>query len=157
VTPAINAAKKAKVAFEVLEYEHDPAAESYGEEAAEVLGLKPDQVFKTLLVSLTGHKSTLAVAVLPVSHKLSLKAIAKAVGAKKAEMADPKVAEKTTGYVVGGISPIGQKKALPTVIDASAENFERIHVSAGRRGLEIALSAQDLAKLTRAVFQTITA
>jgi len=110
MTPAINAAKKAKLSFNVHEYQHDPNAESYGEEAAQALGLDPQQVFKTLLVSLTGHKSPLGVAVLPVSHMLSLKAIAKALGAKKAEMADPKVAERTTGYVVGGISPIGQKK-----------------------------------------------
>ncbi|MCA6064295.1 Cys-tRNA(Pro) deacylase [Thalassolituus marinus] len=157
MTPAINAAKKAKVVFQVLEYSHDPAAESYGEEAAELLGLNPDEVFKTLLVSLSGHKSPLAVAVLPVSHKLSLKAIAKAVGAKKAEMADPKVAERTTGYIVGGISPLGQKKALPTVVDASAEGLTRIHVSAGRRGLEIALAPNDLLSLTRGSFAAITA
>lgn len=157
MTPAINAAKKAKVAHEVLEYQHDPTAESYGEEAAQALGLNPAQVFKTLLVSLSGHKSTLAVAVLPVTHKLSLKAIAKAVGAKKAEMADPKLAERTTGYIVGGISPIGQKKALPTVIDDSARSLERMHVSAGRRGLEIALAPADLATLTRAVFAPLTA
>lgn len=157
MTPAINTAKKAKIPYQVLEYQHDPAAESYGGEAAAVLGLDPAQVFKTLLVSLSGHKSPLAVAILPVSHKLSLKAIAKAVGAKKAEMADPHLAEKTTGYVVGGISPLGQKKALPTVIDASAEALPLMHVSAGRRGLEIALSPQDLARLTRAVFNPITA
>lgn len=157
MTPAINAAKKAKVVFQVLEYSHDPAAESYGEEAAELLGLNPDEVFKTLLVSLSGHKSPLAVAVLPVSHKLSLKAIAKAVGAKKAEMADPKVAERTTGYILGGISPLGQKKALPTVVDASAEGLTRIHVSAGRRGLEIALAPNDLLSLTRGSFAAITA
>jgi Cys-tRNA(Pro)/Cys-tRNA(Cys) deacylase len=157
VTPAINAAKKANVEFQVLEYSHDPAAESYGEEAAELLGLNPDEVFKTLLVSLSGHKSSLAVAVLPVSHKLSLKAIAKALGAKKAEMADPKVAERTTGYIVGGISPLGQKKALPTVVDASAEGLMRIHVSAGRRGLEIALAPQDLVSLTRGSFAPIIA
>ncbi len=157
MTPAINAAKKANVEFQVLEYSHDPAAESYGEEAAELLGLNPDEVFKTLLVSLSGHKSSLAVAVLPVSHKLSLKAIAKALGAKKAEMADPKVAERTTGYIVGGISPLGQKKALPTVVDASAEGLMRIHVSAGRRGLEIALAPQDLVSLTRGSFAPIIA
>jgi len=97
MTPAINCAKKAGITFNVHEYQHDPAAESYGEEAAEALGLDPSLVFKTLLVSLTGHKSTLAVAVLPVTHMLSLKAIAKALGAKKAEMADPKLAERTTG------------------------------------------------------------
>ncbi|MAD47220.1 MAG: Cys-tRNA(Pro) deacylase [Oceanospirillaceae bacterium] len=157
MTPAINAAKKAKIAYDVLEYEHNPEAASYGGEAAQALGLNPDQVFKTLLVSLSGHKSTLAVAVLPVSHQLSLKAIAKAVGAKKAEMADPHLAEKTTGYVVGGISPLGQKKALPTVIDASATGLDKIHVSAGRRGLEIALAPQDLATLTRADFYPLMA
>ncbi|MCA6060081.1 MULTISPECIES: Cys-tRNA(Pro) deacylase [unclassified Thalassolituus] len=156
MTPAINCAKKAGITFNVHEYQHDPAAESYGEEAAEALGLDPSLVFKTLLVSLTGHKSTLAVAVLPVTHMLSLKAIAKALGAKKAEMADPKLAERTTGYIVGGISPIGQKKALPTVIDSSAEALTALNVSAGRRGLEIELAPEDLAKLTRAVFAPIT-
>ena len=157
MTPAINAAKKAKLSFNVHEYQHDPNAESYGDEAAQALGLDPQQVFKTLLVSLTGHKSPLGVAVLPVSHMLSLKAIAKALGAKKAEMADPKVAERTTGYVVGGISPIGQKKALPTIIDSSAETQPQINVSAGKRGLEIELAPQDLAQLTRASFANITA
>ncbi|UXD86450.1 Cys-tRNA(Pro) deacylase [Thalassolituus hydrocarboniclasticus] len=156
MTPAINSAKKSGIAFKVHEYQHDPAAESYGEEAAEALGLDPALVFKTLLVSLTGHKSTLAVAVLPVTHMLSLKAIAKALGAKKAEMADPKLAERTTGYIVGGISPIGQKKALPTVIDSSAEALTTLNVSAGRRGLEIELSPADLAKLTRAIFAPVT-
>jgi Cys-tRNA(Pro)/Cys-tRNA(Cys) deacylase len=156
MTPAINCAKKAGITFNVHEYQHDPAAESYGEEAAEALGLDPSLVFKTLLVSLTGHKSTLAVAVLPVTHMLSLKAIAKALGAKKAEMADPKLAERTTGYIVGGISPIGQKKALPTVIDSSAEALSTLNVSAGRRGLEIELAPEDLAKLTRAVFAPVT-
>ena len=152
MTPAITALKRAKVPFEILEYQHDPDAPSYGEEAAEALGLEPAQVFKTLLVALTGHKSSLAVAVVPVTHQLNLKAIARAVGAKKAAMADTAVAEKTTGYIVGGISPIGQKKALPTVIDASAETLENMHVSAGRRGLEVALSPANLASITRARF-----
>ena len=157
MTPAINSAKKAKIAFTVHEYQHDPGSESYGEEAAAALGLDQAQVFKTLLVSLTGHKSQLGVAVIPVSHQLSLKAIAKAFGAKKAEMADPKIAERTTGYIVGGISPIGQKKALPTIIDSSAELQPQINVSAGKRGLEIELSPHDLAKLTRASFADIVA
>jgi len=152
MTPAITALKRAKVPFEILEYQHDPDAPSYGEEAAEALGLEPAQVFKTLLVALTGHKSSLAVAVVPVTHQLNLKAIARAVGAKKAAMADTAVAEKTTGYIVGGISPIGQKKALPTVIDASAETMDKLHVSAGRRGLEVALTPADLASITRARF-----
>ena len=157
MTPAIRLAKKAAIAFTVHEYQHDPATHSYGEEAANALGVNPEQVFKTLLVSLSGHKSTLAVAVLPVSHQLSLKAIAKALGAKKAEMADSKLAEKTTGYIVGGISPLGQKKRLPTVIDQSAESFSTINVSAGKRGLEIELSPTDLAQLTQATFAYLRA
>lgn len=157
MTPAINAARKARITFDVLEYQHDAASESYGEEAASKLGLNTSEVFKTLLVSLTGHKSNLAVAVLPVSHSLSLKAIAKVLGAKKADMADPALAEKTTGYVLGGISPLGQKKSLPTVVDSSAEALDRIHVSAGRRGLEIALKPDDLVTLTRGIFAGITA
>lgn len=156
MTPAINALKKAKIHFDIHEYQHNPDAESYGEEAAAALGLNPDEVFKTLLVSLSGHKSNLAVAVIPVSQRLNLKSIAKALGAKKADMADPKEAERSTGYVVGGISPVGQKKALPTVIDASAEQFARINVSAGRRGLEVSLAAQDLASVTRAIFAPLT-
>ncbi len=155
MTPATVALKRARVAFDILEYEHDPNAASYGEEAADALGLNPERVFKTLLVSLAGHKNPLAVAVVPVTHQLNLKAIARALGAKKATMADVAIAEKTTGYVVGGISPIGQKKALPTVIDSSAEEFDVIHVSAGRRGLEVALSPTDLARLTRAMFAPI--
>lgn len=152
MTPAITALKRAKLPFDILEYQHDPNAPSYGEEAADALGLEPAQVFKTLLVALTGHKSPLAVAVVPVTHQLNLKAIARALGAKKAAMADTGVAEKTTGYIVGGISPIGQKKALPTVIDASAEALDKMHVSAGRRGLEVALAPADLARITRARF-----
>ncbi|OZG72843.1 aminoacyl-tRNA deacylase [Hahella sp. CCB-MM4] len=148
MTPAINAAKKSGVSFRIHEYHHDPKAESYGEEAANLLGLDPRQVFKTLLVSLSGGKHTLAVGVVPVNGMLDLKAMAKAIGAKKAEMADAKIAERATGYVVGGISPIGQKKCLPLVLDKSAEQFETIFVSAGRRGLEIELSPQDLIQLT---------
>lgn len=157
MTPAIRLVKKSAISFKVHEYEHDPASHSYGEEAAKALGLEPEQVFKTLLVSLTGHKGTLAVAVLPVSHQLSLKAIAKALGAKKAEMAEPKLAEKTTGYIVGGISPLGQKKRLPTVIDQSAERFSTINVSAGKRGLELELDPADLAQLTQATFAYLLA
>lgn len=157
MTPAIKLAQKQKIAHTVHEYHHDPRAESYGLEAAEALGIAAEQVFKTLLVSLTGHKSQLAVAIVPVNKQLSLKSIAKALGAKKADMADPKVAEKTTGYVVGGISPLGQKKALPTVLDSSADALATIHVSAGKRGLEIELSPADLLRLTRGTSAAIAA
>ena len=153
MTPAIDQAKKAKITFTIHEYAHDPAAESYGLEAAEKLGLDPARVFKTL-VAAVGPKD-LVVAVLPVSRQLDLKLLAKAVGAKKAAMAEVKLVERTTGYVVGGVSPLGQKKALPTVIDASAQGLATMHVSAGRRGLEIELAPADLAALTRATFSDI--
>jgi Cys-tRNA(Pro)/Cys-tRNA(Cys) deacylase len=153
MTPAINQAKKAKVAFHIHEYAHDPAAESYGLEAAEKLGVDPARVFKTLVTEV-GPKD-LVVAVLPVSRQLDLKLLAKAVGAKKIAMAEVKLVERTTGYVVGGVSPLGQKKRLPTVIDASAEALDTMYVSAGRRGLEIELSPADLAALTGASFADI--
>lgn len=152
MTPAINAAKKKKVTHKIHQYEHDPRAESYGLEAAEALGQDPKQVFKTLLFCLNGEPKNLAVAVLPVEHKLNLKLAAKAAKAKKAEMANPDIAQKTTGYVVGGISPLGQKKALPTFIHNSAEELSTMMVSAGRRGLEIELAPKDLAALTRGQF-----
>ncbi|UPQ88686.1 Cys-tRNA(Pro) deacylase [Vibrio sinaloensis] len=152
MTPAINLAKKKKVAHTIHQYEHDPRAESYGLEAAEVMGQDPATVFKTLLFSLNGEARNLAVAIIPVAHKLNLKLAAKAAKAKKAEMADPEIAQKTTGYVVGGISPLGQKKALPTFIHSSALQNETICVSAGKRGLEIELAPKDLAQLTRAQF-----
>jgi len=150
MTPAINAAKQARVNYTIHEYEHDPAAESYGEEAAEKIGANPAQVFKTLVVSLDGKD--LAVGVVPVTAMLGLKQIAKAAGAKKAVMADKQLVQRTTGYVLGGVSPLGQKKRLKTFIDQSAENFETIFVSAGKRGLEIELAAADLARLTQARF-----
>lgn len=153
MTPAINQARKAKVGHQVHAYQHDPSSDSYGTEAVEKLGLAPEQVFKTLVVSLDGK--TLAVGVVPVAGKLSLKQIAKAAGAKKAAMADPVEVERATGYVLGGVSPLGQKKRLPTFIDESAVQFASIHVSAGRRGLEIELSPEDLRRLTSARFVPI--
>ncbi|HZG02994.1 MAG TPA: Cys-tRNA(Pro) deacylase [Streptomyces sp.] len=147
-TPATVAATRAGVAFTLHSYEHDPAAASYGEEAAEALGVAPERVFKTLVADVDG---ALTVAVVPVSGSLDLKALAAAVGGKRAAMADPAVAERTTGYVRGGISPLGQRKALPTVVDSSAERYGTVCVSAGRRGLEIELAPADLVALTGAV------
>jgi Cys-tRNA(Pro)/Cys-tRNA(Cys) deacylase len=152
MTPAINLAKKKKISFNVHQYEHDPNHQSFGQEAAEALNQDPKRVFKTLLFALNGDPKALAVAIIPVDKKLNLKLAAKAIGAKKAEMADPEIAQKITGYVVGGISPLGQKKLLPTFIHQSALGFESICVSAGKRGLEIELAAQDLATLSRAKF-----
>ncbi|MBD2857730.1 Cys-tRNA(Pro) deacylase [Spongiibacter sp. KMU-158] len=153
MTPGINAAKKAKISYNVHQYEHDAAHSSYGLEAAEKMNVAPERVFKTLVVNLDGKG--MAVGVVPVSSMLNMKAIAKAAGVKKAAMAEAAEVEKSTGYVLGGVSPLGQKKRLPTVIDASAKNFETIFVSAGRRGLEIELSPQDLAALTAASFSDI--
>lgn len=147
MTPAIKAAEKAKITFTVHEYTHDPDADSYGLEAATALGLAEQRVFKTLLVSLQGGNIPLAVAIVPVNAQLDLKALAGAAGAKKATMADPKLAERVTGYVVGGISPLGQKKRLPTFMDTSASDFVTVFVSAGRRGLEIELAPKDLQSL----------
>ncbi|MBG0789747.1 MAG: Cys-tRNA(Pro) deacylase [Desulfovibrionaceae bacterium] len=152
MTPAIQAAKRAKIDFSIHEYEHDPSAESWGLEAAGKLGLDPARVFKTLVVT---AGPDLVVAVLPVAEHLNLKRLARAVGAKKAAMADVKQVERTTGYVVGGVSPLGQKKRLATVIDQSAEGFDTIFVSGGRRGLDIELSPRDLAALTRASFVSV--
>lgn len=155
MTPAIKSAEKAKITFHVHEYVHDPDAASYGLEAATALGLDEWRVFKTLLVSLQGGRAPLAVAIVPVCAQLDLKALAAAAGAKKASMADPKQAERVTGYVVGGISPLGQKKRLPTFIDSSAAEFATVFVSAGRRGLEIELAPQDLQSLCMASLANI--
>lgn len=153
MTPGISVAKKAKVAHRVHEYAHDPASESYGLEAAQKLKVEPTRVFKTLVVSLDNKE--LAVAVVPVSSMLSLKLIAKAAGAKKASMADTLDVERSTGYIIGGVSPLGQKKRLRTIIDSSAKSHSSIFVSAGRRGLEIELSPEDLKALTNATFAHI--
>ncbi|UGY90854.1 Cys-tRNA(Pro) deacylase [Streptomyces gobiensis] len=152
-TPATVAATRAGVAFTVYSYEHDPAAASYGEEAARALGIDPAQVFKTLVAEVDG---ALTVAVVPVSGSLDLKALAAAVGGKRATLADPALAERTTGYVRGGISPIGQRKRLATVIDASAGEHATVCVSAGRRGLEIELAPADLVTLTEAVLARVS-
>ncbi len=154
MTPAINIAKQAKIVFKIHEYIHEASSSSYGAEAAEKLGIPEDQVFKTLVVSL--DNKTLAVGIVPISAKLNLKRIAKAAGAKKAEMADRSAVERSTGYVLGGVSPLGQKKRLKTVIDSSASQYPTIYVSAGRRGLEIELMPEDLANLTNAAFAEIT-
>ncbi|MGW7366320.1 Cys-tRNA(Pro) deacylase [Streptomyces sp. NPDC054841] len=151
-TPATVALTAAGTAFTVHAYEHDPATPSYGEEAAEALGVAPDRVFKTLVADVDGE---LTVAVVPVAGQLDLKALAAAVGGKRAAMADPAAAERTTGYVRGGISPLGQRKRLRTVLDASASAHPTICVSAGRRGLEVELSPSDLAALTGAVLAPI--
>lgn len=153
MTPGINVAKQAKIAHTIHEYSHDPAAESYGLEAAEKMGVSANRVFKTLVVSLDG--ATLAVGVIPVSAMLNMKLIAKAAGAKRAEMAAKAEVERATGYVLGGVSPLGQKKRLKTYIDSSAERFPTIFVSAGRRGLEIELSPHDLRALSHGVFAEI--
>lgn len=142
MTPAIKSLEKAKLKFNVHQYHHDPAAESYGLEAAEKMGVEPTRVFKTLVVQLDGKD--FAVAVLPVCDMLSMKLIAKAAGAKKAAMANKVDVERITGYVLGGVSPLGQKKRLRTFIDSSAEAYPSIYVSAGKRGLEIELSTADL-------------
>ncbi|UZD65887.1 Cys-tRNA(Pro) deacylase [Marinobacter sp. AN1] len=153
MTPAVDLVRKEGIAHTLHEYAHDPKSESYGTEAAEKLGLDPDQVFKTLVAETdTGE---LVVAIVPVSGSLNLKQLAKAARAKKAAMADKQKVQRTTGYVLGGVSPMGQKKALRTVIDESAQAFDSIHVSAGRRGLEIELAPADLADLTRASFAPI--
>lgn len=141
-----------------MQYRHDPRSDSFGDEAVSELagagGLSPEQIFKTLVVALPRG---LGVAVLPVPSKLSLKAAAAALGAPKATMADPAAAQRSSGYVVGGISPLGQRKALPTVVDSSALNWDRILCSAGKRGWDVSLDPRDLVRLTNAVTADICA
>ncbi|MER7584698.1 Cys-tRNA(Pro) deacylase [Kitasatospora sp. NPDC097691] len=146
-TPATVALEAAAVPFTVHAYDHDPAAASYGGEAAEVLGVAAERVFKTLVADVDG---TLTVGVVPVAGQLDLKALASAVGGKRAAMADPAAAERSSGYVLGGISPLGQRRPLRTVIDASALAHPTVYVSAGRRGLEVELAPTDLVTLTNA-------
>jgi Cys-tRNA(Pro)/Cys-tRNA(Cys) deacylase len=153
-TPATIALEKAKIPFTLHEYPHDPKAASYGLEASEALGVPPEQVFKTLVAAVDGK---LTVGVVPVHRQLDLKALAAAAGGKKAVMADVAAAERATGYVAGGISPVGQKKRLPVVIDSSALALTTMFCSAGRRGLEIELAPADLVKATGAKLAAIAA
>ena len=153
MTPAINLLIKYKIAHEVLQYAHDANAESFGLEAAQKLNLAANLVFKTLVVKL--DTQALCVAILPVEHKLSMKLLAKSAGAKKAQMADKAEVERVTGYVLGGVSPLGQKKPLMTIIDSSACQLQTFYVSAGKRGLEIALTPDDLASVLNAKFVDI--
>jgi Cys-tRNA(Pro)/Cys-tRNA(Cys) deacylase len=151
-TPATVALTRAGVPFTLHEYAHDPRAESFGLEAAEALGLDPDRVYKTLMASVDGR---LAVAIVPVSGQLDLKALARVLGAGKAVMADLAAAERATGYVAGGISPVGQKRAHPTVLDSTALEHQTVFVSAGRRGLDLEIAPADLLRITEAITERV--
>ncbi|PKF63589.1 Cys-tRNA(Pro) deacylase [Psychromonas sp. psych-6C06] len=148
MTPATKLLKKQKIDFNVHEYHHDKSSESYGNEAAEKLNVSPESVFKTLVVSLDCRE--LAVAIIPVTEKLSMKLVAKVFSAKKAQMAKQEEVLRSTGYVLGGVSPLGQKKRLKTVINSSAFDLETMYVSAGKRGLEVSLSPLQLQTLLQA-------
>lgn len=155
-TPAVRALAAAGVEYTEHPYEHDPAAQSYGLEAAEAIGAAPDRVYKTLLAQTDlPADHGLVVGIVPVTGQLDLKALAAAVGAKKATMSDPSLAERVTGYVVGGISPVGQKRALPTLVDESAMTHATVFISGGRRGLDLELPPSDLVELTSATLVAI--
>ncbi len=154
MTPAVNIAKKYNIVHQIHEYCHDPASESYGLEAAEKLGVPAERVFKTLVVNIDNKE--LVVGVIPVGNLLSMKQIAKAAGGKKAAMAAKVEVERSSGYVLGGVSPLGQKRQLRTLIDSSAENHATVFVSAGRRGLEIELSPNDLKTLLNGMFASLS-
>ena len=154
MTPAVHALAAAGVAYTLHEYERDESLRDFGVEAAAKLGLDADQVFKTLLVTADGRQ---AVAIVPVSGKLSLKAVGKALGAKRVDMCDPAVAERVTGYVRGGISPFGQKKRLATVLDETATIFDTVYVSGGKRGLDIGVAPDDLVRVLDATVADIAA
>jgi Cys-tRNA(Pro)/Cys-tRNA(Cys) deacylase len=153
-TPAVVAAERAGIPFKLHEYPHDPAAPSYGMEAAEALGVSPTRVFKTLVVQVDA--ASLAVAIVPVAARLNLKEVSAAAHGKRAELALPVDAERATGYVVGGISPLGQKRRLRALLDRSAVDHETVFVSAGRRGLQMEIAPADLARLTQATIATLT-
>ncbi|MGS0826724.1 Cys-tRNA(Pro) deacylase [Shewanella sp. 0m-8] len=155
MTPAIDLLVKHKIAHQVHEYQHDPACHAYGLEAAEKIGVSPELVFKTLVVKLDAKQ--LAVAIIPVAEKLSMKAIAKATKAKKAVMAEGVEVQRSSGYVLGGVSPLGQKRQLITIIDESAASLDKMFVSGGRRGLDIELAPEDIKQLLKAQFAPITA
>jgi len=151
-TPATVALTRAGIEFRLHEYAHDPRAESYGLEAAEALGLDPARVFKTLMATVDGR---LAVAVVPVSGQLDLKALARALGASRAAMAEVAAAERATGYVAGGISPVGQRRPHPTVLDSTALDHPSVFVSAGRRGLDLEIAPADLVRITEAITERV--